>query len=291
MGLTLFLMTQKGLAVLDALTTHFPALVATVVGSRDASIEKDYYDEIKALCERKNVLFRDRKEPVETKTPYALAISWRWIIKAGTAELIVLHDSLLPRYRGFNPLVSMLINGEDRIGVTALFATEEYDCGLVIGRSSTPIAYPLKIQQAIDLVAKNYADLVLRIARTLSAGEELEGVPQDESQATYSLWRDDEDYYIDWNWAAERIKRLVDAVGHPYKGAAARLDGRTLRVRDCEVVKDVLIENRSPGKVIFVRDSLPVVVCGSGLLRLTDLVDEETKNTLLPLPRFRCRFR
>lgn len=290
MGLTLFLMTQKGLAVLDALTTHFPALVATVVGSRDASIEKDYYDEIKALCERKNVFFRDRKESTEIKTRYALAISWRWIIKAGTAELIVLHDSLLPRYRGFNPLVSMLINGEDRIGVTALFATEEYDCGLVIGRSSTAIAYPLKIQQAIDLISTNYSELVLRIARTLSAGEELEAAPQDESQATYSLWRDEEDYYIDWGWAAERIKRLVDAVGHPYKGATARLDGRTVRVRDCEVVEDVRIENRSPGKVIFVRDSLPVIVCGSGLLRLTNLVDDETKNALLPLPRFRCRF-
>ena len=290
MGLTLFLMTQKGLAVLDAMTTHFPSLVATVIGSRDANIAKDYYDEIKALCERKNVPFRDRKEAVEIETRYALAISWRWIIKAGTADLIVLHDSLLPRYRGFNPLVSMLINGEDRIGVTALFASEEYDRGLAIGRSSTPVAYPLKIQQAIDLVATNYAELVLRIARTLSAGEELEATPQDESQATYSLWRDDEDYYIDWNWDAERIKRLVDAVGHPYKGATTRLEGRTIRVKDCEVVEDVRIENRSPGKVIFVRDLLPVVVCGSGLLRLTDLVDDETKNSLLPLPRFRCRF-
>jgi methionyl-tRNA formyltransferase len=290
MGLTLFLMTQKGLAVLEALTAHFPALVECVVGSRDASIEKDYYEEIKGLCAQANVPFRDRKEAVEIRTRYAIAISWRWIIKAGAAELIVLHDSLLPRYRGFNPLVSALINGDDRIGVTALFATEEYDRGLVIGQASTPVTYPLRIQRAIDLVALNYADLVLQVAKTIAAGGELEARPQDESQATYSLWRDEEDYFIDWASSAERIKRLVDAVGYPYKGAATRLDGRVIRVRDCEVVEDVRIENRAPGKVIFVANSLPVVVCGSGLLRIAGLADDETNAALLPLPRFRCRF-
>jgi len=290
MGLTLFLMTQKGLAVLDALTTHFPALVECVVGSRDASMDKDYYEEIKGLCARRNVPFRDRRDAAEIRTRYAMAISWRWIIKAGTAELIVLHDSLLPRYRGFNPLVSTLINGDDRIGVTALFATEEYDRGLVIGQASTPVTYPLRIQRAIDLVAANYSDLVQQIAQTIAAGGELEARPQDESQATYSLWRDEEDYFIDWTSSAERIKRLVDAVGHPYKGAAARLDGRVVRVRDCEMVEDVRIENRAPGKVIFVNNSHPVVVCGTGLLRIVGLVDDGTNVSLLPLPRFRCRF-
>ena len=198
------------------------------------------------MCERENVPFRDRKAAGEIKNRYALAISWRWIIDAGESELIVLHDSLLPRYRGFNPLVSMLINGEDRVGVTTMFATEEYDRGRVIGQSSTAITYPMKIQRAIDLVAANYADLVLGIARTLAAGGELESTPQDESRATYSLWRDEDDYHIDWTWDADRIKRFADAVGHPYKGAVARLDGRTVRVRDCDVVEDIRIENRSP---------------------------------------------
>ena len=184
----------------------------------------------------------------------------------------------------------MLVNGEDRIGVTALFATGEYDRGRVIGQSSTPIEYPMKVQRAIDLVSANYAELVLRIAGTLAAGDALEATPQDETRATYSLWRDEDDYFIDWAWAADRIKRLVDAVGHPLQGAAARLDGRVVRVRECEVVEDVRVENRSPGKVIFVRDSLPVIVCGSGLLRLTDVVDDESKKSVLPLPRFRCRF-
>ena len=39
-------------------------------------------------------------------------------------NLIVFHDSLLPKYRGFAPLVSQLINGEEYLGVTAIFTND-----------------------------------------------------------------------------------------------------------------------------------------------------------------------
>ena len=289
MGLTIFLMTQKGLAVLDALTTQFPALVAEVVGSRDASIDKDYYEEIKSSCERNNILFWDRKASGEIQTRYALAISWRWIINAGASELIVLHDSLLPAiaastrcvhahqrrrpHRRHRPVRHRRVRPGSRHRA-------------IVHPHHLPHQDPARHRSRRDELRR----LVLRIARILSSGDELESPPQDETQATYSLWRDEGDYFIDWTWASDRIKWFADAVGHPYKGAIARLHGRIVRVRDCDPVEDIRIENRSPGKVIFVRDSLPVVVCGSGLLRLTDLVDDESKKSLLPLPRFRCRF-
>ena len=52
-----------------------------------------------------------------------------------------------------------------------------------------------------------------------------------------------------------------------------------------------MIENREPGKVIFIENSNPVVVCGHGLLRITELLDDETGYPLLPLSSFRTRFR
>jgi methionyl-tRNA formyltransferase len=57
----------------------------------------------------------------EICSDFNIAISWRWMLKV--SNLIVIHDSLLPKYRGFSPLVNMLINGEDTLGVTVLFAT------------------------------------------------------------------------------------------------------------------------------------------------------------------------
>ena len=45
-----------------------------------------------------------------------------------------------------------------------------------------------------------------------------------------------------------------------------------------------------PRWFIFVDDHCPVVVCGEGLLKLTSLMADDTRESLLPLKRFRTRF-
>ena len=95
---------------------------------------------------------------------------------------------------------------------------------------------------------------------------------------------------IPWDRPAGWIKRFVDAVGWPYKGASTLVSGTRIRVHDVEVIADVPIENRTPGKVIFMKDGNPVVVCGSGLVAITDMVDDATGRSLLPFSRLRTRF-
>jgi methionyl-tRNA formyltransferase len=288
--LTVFAMTEKGYAVVRLLLSRYPGLVAAVVASRDRGIAKDYYDEIAELCRTDNIQFHDRTDGFSIRSDYALAVAWQWLIDAGSARLIVFHDSLLPRYRGFNPLVTALINGDKEIGVTALYATAEYDRGDIIAQSSSVISYPIRIQEAFKIVIGNYETLAADIAGALTRGDEPNAKPQDEANSSYSLWRDEEDYFVDWSHSASDIKRFIDAVGYPYKGAAATLEGRVVRIRDAEALDDVRIANRTPGKVIFLKDAKPVVVCGQGLLRTTELVDDETGASLLPLSRFRIRF-
>ncbi len=288
--LTVFAMTEKGYAVVRLLLTRYPGLVTAVVAARDPGMAKDCFDEIAEICRTNNIHFFDRNDGFSIRTDYALAVAWRWLIEAGSARLIVFHDSLLPRYRGFNPLVTALINGDKEIGVTALYATAEYDRGDIIAQSSSSISYPVRIQEAIKIVVGHYETLAANIADTLTRGEEPKAQPQDEAQASYSLWRDDEDYFVDWSHSAIDLKRFVDAVGYPYKGAAATLEGRVVRIREAEALDDVRIANRTAGKVIFLKDAKPLVVCGQGLLRVTELFDDETGASLLPLSRFRLRF-
>jgi methionyl-tRNA formyltransferase len=115
-------------------------------------------------------------------------------------------------------------------------------------------------------------------------------VPQDEAAASYSLWRDAADYDMDWSDSAERLRDFVYAVGPPYAGARTRLDGVPARVWDVTVEPDAVIANRVPGKVIFLRDGRPTVVCGSGLLRIDAMsLDDDSGSSCLPLARFRVR--
>jgi methionyl-tRNA formyltransferase len=204
--------------------------------------------------------------------------------------LIVLHDSLLPRHRGFNPLVTALIEGDAEIGATALYATADYDRGDIIAQSASPIVHPMRIADAISVVCGNYHELAVRVGSYLDRGEVPPAQAQDEGAASYSLWRDDEDYVIDWFLDAARIERTVYALGPPYKGAASRIAGRLVRIREASALADVSVANRAPGKVIFLDRDRPVVVCGRGLLRIDELVDADSGGSLLPLDRFRIRF-
>lgn len=292
MKITLYLMSEKGFETLKCLTeNNFAATIESVIGSRDGNVQQDFYDEIKALCSSHGIKHFDRKDGYRPASEYSLAVSWRWLIPESNGSLIVLHDSLLPKYRGFAPLVNMLLNREKTIGVTALFATEDYDSGDVIYQSATEICHPITIEDAIKTITGNYRECALFIFEKIKNGEALPRKKQDETQATYSLWRDEEDYRISWEDSAEEILNHIYALGHPYKGASAFIGDAKIRIFAAELSEDLKIESRDVGKVIFIKEQCPVVVCGSGLLKLTDICSDNTGESILPLKNFRTRFK
>ena len=283
-----YLMNKKGLkTIYKIIDLKKDYLIKYVVCSRDSNVINDYYEDIKALCKLNNILFLDRKEEFFFKVDYKIAIGWRWIIK-NSENLIVFHDSILPGYRGFSPLVNCLINEEKEIGVTALFASDDYDRGEIIEQKKINIEYPITIKKAIDLIGNVYEDLAISILEKIEK-HTLSSIVQDESKASYSLWRDTEDYFINWNWSSYKIKRFIDAVGFPYNGAKTIINNIEHRILEAEIIDDVEIINRDVGKVIFVKDEKPVVVCGRGLLKILSMQNQENKN--VKIKKFRTRFK
>ena len=288
-----FLMNKKGFNVLSKLIEN-KRPIDVVVSSRDKALKFDYYAEIKDLCIQNNIRFFDRREDFTTKieSDYIITIGWRWIIKGNLMnKLIVSHDSILPKYRGFAPLVNMLINNEQELGVSFLFASEKYDCGNIIVQKKRKINYPIKIDQAIEIVSSLFYEAINDVFEVIEKGNSLVGYPQNEKEATYSLWRNDDDYSIDLRQDAQDIARFVDAVGVPYLGASLFIENQRVRVLEVEVVDDVTIENREAGKVIFIDNGKPVIVCGSGLLKIITMIDANTLESILPLKNFRIRFK
>ncbi|RZJ29391.1 MAG: methionyl-tRNA formyltransferase [Flavobacterium sp.] len=291
MKVGLFLMTYKGYRVLQSvIESGFASHIGFVCIGKDANVGNDYSGEIEQCCLRHNIVSIEAKDAKQyaATVDYSIAISWRWMLDP--ENLIVLHDSLLPKYRGFAPLVNMLKNGEARIGVTAIFAGDEYDKGDIIAQSGSDISYPIKIEQAIETVTANYIEVVEFIFETITAGKKLQGKAQIESDATYSLWLDDRDYKIDWQKDSGYIKRFIDAVGFPFHGAFSIVNDEKIVIREAETLGDVAIENRDVGKIIYFHEKFPVVVCGSGLLKITDAVYDGTQESIFPLKKFRLRF-
>jgi methionyl-tRNA formyltransferase len=284
-------MSYKGYYVLKKILSEFNHLaIDKIISSRDNKVEKDFYDEIMDLSVSSGIQFFDRNDLFVIETEYIVAISWRWIIKT-EKQLIVLHDSLLPRYRGFSPLVNCLINEEKTIGVTAIIANDEYDTGEIIDQREVGIEYPIKIFEAIEVITPLYFEIIREIISKIITGKQLIGINQDESLCSYSLWRDEEDYRIDWSEKASYIKRFIDSLGFPFLGASSFVDNKKVRIVDAEEFTDVKIENRTPGKVIFIKRGYPVVVCGEGLLLLTKVNEDDSGKSALPLNKIRILFK
>ncbi|NQW57507.1 MAG: methionyl-tRNA formyltransferase [Polynucleobacter sp.] len=291
MKIALFAMTSKGFAVLETLYGFSPKSIAFVVSARDSATDDDYFSVIEQYCVSCSIPFYHRSDsPSLIGDLVVAAVSWRWMIKHSSIPLIIFHDSILPRCRGFNPLVTALINGDSQIGVTMLYASSEYDAGDIIAQSVSDIVYPITILEAIKLIHGNYKILAGTLAEHVEFGALPEGKPQVESEATYSLWRDDQDYVVDWAQSSEKIERFVDSVGPPYKGALSYINNQPVRILSVCQVCDVLIENRTSGKVLFLKKGLPVVVCGRGLLLIRDMISEDTGASLLPVLRMRTKF-
>ena len=288
--LTLFLQGKKGLIVLKGFEIGYLKSISQIIIGTDNNVVNDYSNEITAFCVQNSLPHNISRKSNSFVTKYGLAIGWQRLIQHNeNQKLIVFHDSILPRLRGFNPLVTALINGDKTIGVTALFASEEYDKGNIIDFEESHITYPIKINKAINIVSKCYSILANKIIVKIILNKQLNTTQQDENNATYSLWRDEDDYLINWNDDADKISRFIDAVGYPYKGARTRMGNKSIIIKEASVTSDVVIENRIVGKVIFKKGNYPIIVCGNGLLIIEKAIDNDGKEIDFN-NKFRIRF-
>lgn len=263
----LYLMTEKGLAVLEsALASNVAISHVTTMPATGISDESHVAISEAALAA--GVPTSITRSASAIAADYSIAAGWRWMLDV--PNLVVLHDSLLPRYRGFSPLITALVNGDTHVGVTAFLAVDEPDAGPVIAQRQILVTYPARMRDVLDRVTPLYAEIAAPILASIAGGDELESAEQDHAQATYSVWRDEGDYRIDWSQSAEQVLRLIDAASAPFPGAWSRDDVMPNRIHAAELEPDLRFEQRHPGKVAFVRDGCPIVVCGTGMIRVLE---------------------
>lgn len=283
-----FLATEKGYTVLkDLVNNGYSDNIAAVVSFHEIGMQKDYFDDISQLCSSNKLLFYEWKNIKnnlidvikEHDVSGCVAISWRYLLPLSLNDyledrIIVFHDSLLPKYRGFAPLVTAMLNCEKKVGVSVLYAEKEADRGDIILQKSFSITKDMYIEEAIQEMAEVYSSAAIELMNHI-LNNDINAVKQNDTEASYSIWRDEDDYWLDWDWPAERINRAIHCLGYPYKGAKTLNENQVIRIMKSEVVDDVNFEIRTPGKIWLLKDNKPVVVCGEGMLRIIEAVDEQ----------------
>jgi methionyl-tRNA formyltransferase len=276
--IAVFAAGEKGRAFLAAMLEDDRSVVVDVRTYAQAGTLDDSDTKIEELCATNGVrLHRGGRITVkiDADIDFVFVVGWQYLLPPDP-RMVVFHDSLLPRFRGFAPTVTALIAGETEIGVTALRPVGEPDAGPILAQHAQHLDYPAKIRDVLHRLTESYIACAYEVIGAFVAGT-LSETAQDPAAASYSIWRDDEDYLINWTHDAERICRTVDALGWPYPGARTRLGATSLTVLEAVPGPDLRFEIVQPGKLWSLSDGTPTVVCGAGTVVLTDVRDADGK--------------
>jgi len=251
------------------LDSEHEVVLAVTHPQSDHAYEKIWNDSVAELAEAHGVpvLLRNRPDDGLLRTLEELAPdlivanNWRtWIppefISVPRHGILNVHDSLLPKYAGFSPIIWALINGEEEVGVTAHMMDADLDAGDIVTQRAIPVgphdtATDL-FHRTVDLIGPIVAE-----ALELIASGRTDWTPQDRSQASFFHKRSIEDGNIDWTWPAEDIERLVRAQSDPYPNAFTYYNGERIRVVKASVSQKVY--GGTPGRV-FIREGDGVVI-------------------------------
>jgi methionyl-tRNA formyltransferase len=160
-------------------------------------------------------------------------------------ELLNIHPSLLPRWRGAAPIERAIMAGDEQTGVSIMRVTAGLDSGPVC----LAAAEPIRPDDTYETLAARLEALgAALLVRALE--ERPPCVDQDESLATYAEKIGAGERTLDPDAPAEEQARVVRAL-HPHIGARLALqDGGFLGVRRARVACDgrlELLEVQPPG--------------------------------------------
>ncbi len=178
-----------------------------------------------------------------------------------------IHASLLPAFRGADPIRAALLHGLATTGVSIMRMVPALDAGPVLHTLDTPIADDETYGELRERLAELGAQALVEALTLIEVGAARE-VPQDDARATYAPKAERADARLDWTRPAEDVARAVRAYD-PRPGAYGVLRGSDVKLFGA---RPVPVEERpavAPGEVIAFGDDGLVVRCGEDAVRVT----------------------
>jgi methionyl-tRNA formyltransferase len=257
-------------ALLDS--AHEVSLVVTHPRSEHA-YEKIWDDSVAELAEKHDVPVLIRKRPGDAELMDRLrqaepdvivATNWRTWIPPEIFELppygtLNVHDSLLPAYAGFSPLIWALLNGKREVGVTAHLMDDTLDAGDIVTQRAVPVGPTDTATDLFHRTLELFGPITLDGLALIASGR-TDWTKQDRTRASFFHKRSIEDSRIDWSWPAEEIERLVRAQSDPYPNAFTHHDGPRVRILSARVSQGRY--GGTPGRIFYREGDGVVIVAG-----------------------------
>ena len=185
-------------------------------------------------------------------------------------ETINLHVSLLPKYRGANPIQRAIINGDTETGICTMITELGLDCGDICMKKPIEITPNMNCVELFEICSAESPELLEKTLLGIAEGT-IKPQKQSEEGVCFADKLKKEECKIDWSKSAQRIHNLVRGV-YKCPGAFFEYDGKIIKVMETEPINEDL--QGSEGDFVRISKFGVDVKTGSGLLRLKKIKPE-----------------
>lgn len=177
-------------------------------------------------------------------------------------ETINLHASLLPRYRGANPIQRAIINGDKETGICTMITELGLDCGDVCRKVVIPISEEMNCEELFEEISTLSPKLIEEtlvglVDRTITP------TPQCEDGVCMANKLTKEETVIDWHKPAREIHNLVRGI-YKFPSASFTHNGKNIKVMKSKVCEGT----GNAGEFVEVCKNGIKVACGTDCLLL-----------------------
>lgn len=178
------------------------------------------------------------------------------ILKTPRKGAFNIHPSLLPRWRGPDPIRCAIFHDDEYTGVSVHEMTSNFDGGRVVFQEKTPINPQDTLEDLQERITHISENAALHLISTIKSNN-LSLITQDESKATYAPHLIKSDNHVDFQTQPEKFYRLFRAL-YPYHFLTISVNGEMFIVKKCIFVetkpqsKEMLYVKTSNGYLCFV---------------------------------------
>lgn len=197
-----------------------------------------------------------RKIAAEKNITTAWLMTFAYILPKSLLHLLAggfinFHYGLLPKYRGANPVLAQMLNGEKESGITIHVVDEHIDTGPIVMQQKINIeegdTFGMQLQK-LGMLGASMAIKLLQVCRLHPVPPAL---PQNESQAMYFKKPVAADLMINWKtMSSKQVIRLINACNPWNKGAGTLINGIGLCLTAAVTTHDNLTGNIPAGTIV-----------------------------------------
>ena len=181
---------------------------------------------------------------------------------------INLHASLLPKYRGANPIQRAIINGEKETGICTMITELGLDCGDICLKEHIQISDTMTCVDLSSVISEKSPEL---LEKTLIGIVEktIVPTPQCEKDVCMADKLTKEETLIDWNKPADEIHNLVRGI-YKFPSAYFMHNNKIIKVTETKVVEG----RGKTGEFLSVDKTGIKVACGKDCILLVKVKPE-----------------